>query len=247
MRNKFQQRSAQRELLDSPNIPAELLIQNLRELDFLNRNTGGHAVSLEGIKMLLNDKNKACHIADLGCGSGDTLRYVAAWARKHGYKVKLTGVDINHDAIQFLRKMSSSYPEIEGYAGDYREFIARSQVDVFHCGLFCHHLNNEELMDLLGQMNKSAAVGFVINDLQRSRLAYYGAKAFTTLFRGSPLSKHDGPVSVLRGFKKKELVLLFKQAEVNHYRILSRPFFRFLIVGKNPVMTEKRKVEIKNI
>lgn len=238
MWSKFKQRSAQEELLDSPDIPAGLLVKNLRELDFLNRNTGGHAVSLEGIKMLIKDKSRSYHIADLGCGSGDTLRYVAKWARKNGYKVKLTGVDINPDAIQYLRKMSSGYSEIEGHAGDYREFLAHSQVDVFHCALFCHHLNNEELAELFGHMNSSAGMGFVINDLKRSPLAYYGAKIFTAVFRGSPLSRHDGPLSVLRGFKKKELELLFKQAGVNRYRILRRQLYRYLIVGDNSFVTD---------
>lgn len=224
----------QDELLDSPNVPARLLLQNLRELDFLNRKTGGHAISLEGLKHLLKDKNRTYHIADLGCGSGDWLRYTAEWARKNGFKVKLTGVDKNRIAIQYLERMSSNFPEINGFAGDYREFLNQAPVDVFHCALFCHHLNDEELLELLGQMNKLAAVGFVINDLLRSPLAYYGAKAFTAVFRGSPLSKHDGPVSVLRGFKKVELELLFKKAGINNYRILRRPFFRFLIVGKKP-------------
>jgi SAM-dependent methyltransferase len=233
MTNRFTNRSSQDELLDSPNVPTRLLLQNLRELDFLNRKTGGHAISLEGIKSLLNDKNKVYQIVDLGCGSGDLLRYTAIWARKNGFKVKLTGVDKNKDAIQYLERESSNFPEIKGLTGDYREFLKHSPVDVFHCALFCHHLNNEELVELLGQMNALTSVGFVINDLKRSRMAYYGAKAFTFLFRGSTLSKHDGPVSVLRGFTKRELNLLFKQAGVNQYRILSRPFFRFLIVGKN--------------
>ncbi len=245
MWKKFKQRSALDELLDSPDIPEGMLVENLRELDFLNRNTGGHALSLKGIKMLLNNKRRSYHIADLGCGSGDTLRYVARWARKNGYKVKLTGVDINPNAIQYLKMMSTSFPEIEGYAGDYREFLMHSAVDVFHCSLFCHHLNSEELAELFGDMNSSAGIGFVINDLKRSPLAYFGAKIFTAVFRGSPLSRHDGPLSVLRGFKKKEIELLFKQAGVRHYRIFRRPFFRYLIVGKNSSVTEEADFQRK--
>jgi SAM-dependent methyltransferase len=231
MSGKYTKRSLQDELLDSPNVPARLLVQNLRELDFLNRKTGAHRVSMEGIKKLMHDKDRIYHIADLGCGSGDWLRYMAVWARKNGYKVKLTGVDKNKDAIRYLIESSESFPEIESFTGDYRKFLHHSEVDIFHCALFCHHLDDEELIELLGRMNKTAGTGFVINDLQRSRLAYYGAKLFTKLFRGSPLSKHDGPVSVLRGFKKKELETLLAEAGVTSYRIYSRPFFRFLVVG----------------
>lgn len=233
----------QDEFLDSPNVPARLLLQNLRELDFMNRQTGGHAISLEGLKSLLKDKNKTYNITDLGCGSGDWLRYTAEWARKNGFKVKLTGIDKSEVAIQYLKSMNGNFPEIEGVAGDYRDYMNHSPVDVFHCSLFCHHLDDDELLELLGRMIKLAAAGFVINDLQRSRMAYYGAKAFTTLFRGSYLSKHDGPVSVLRGFKKKELEILLKQTGVNDYRILSRPFFRFLIIARNSADTVPENIK----
>ncbi len=229
---KFKNRSGKEELLDSPDVPLKLLFQNLRELDFLNRKTGGHAVSLEGLKLLLKDKNREYCIADLGCGSGDWLRYTAVWARDNGYKVELTGVDKNQDAIRYLNRNSSRFPEIRGFAGDYRDFINRSPVDIFHCALFCHHLDDREIVELFGLMTKVASVGFVINDLKRSRLAYYGVKMFTTLLNGSSLSKHDGPVSVLRGFKKKELERMLKQADVTQYLILRRTLFRYLIVGK---------------
>ncbi len=223
----------QEELLDSPNVSTRLLVKNLHELDFLNRKTGGHALSLKGLKLLISDKSRTYRIADLGCGSGDWLRYTAEWARKNNFKLELTGVDKNKDAIQYLNRKSSNFPEITGYAGDYRNFITSAQVDVFHCGLFCHHLNDEDLLELLEHMNRKASVGFVINDLRRNPLAYYGAKAFTAVFRGSPLSRHDGPVSVLRGFKKEELKTFLKNAGINHHRIYKRPFFRFLVVAGN--------------
>lgn len=245
MTNKFDKRSSQDELLDSPDVPVELLIQNLQELDFLNRTTGGHAISLEGLKTLINDKNRIYHIVDLGCGSGDWLRYIADWACKNSVQVRLTGVDKNRNAIQYLKSKSAGYPEIEGLTADYSEILGKVPVDVIHCSLFCHHLNDKELVELLGKMNAVAAAGFVINDLQRNPMAYYGAKAFTQLFGGSPLSKHDGPVSVLRGFKKKELELLFMQAGVDNYRIVSRPFFRFLIVGKQHVTADKKHLNIQ--
>jgi len=72
MMNKFKHRSDELELLDGPNIPKDLLIQNLRELDIINRVLGGHTISLNGIKKLVKDKNKVYHIVDLGCGSGQS-------------------------------------------------------------------------------------------------------------------------------------------------------------------------------
>jgi SAM-dependent methyltransferase len=232
MSSKFNERSLQGELLDAPEVPAQLLVRNLRELDFLNRKSGGHRVSLEGIKMLMTEKKKVYHIVDLGCGSGDLLRYIADWAFKRRINIKLTGVDVQPGAISYLKDKSSGYPEISGVTADYRSYLnGHSGMDIIVCSLFCHHLNNGELPWLLNKLNMQSDSGFVINDLQRTPLAYYAAAAMTRILGGSTLSRHDGPVSVLRGFKKKELQSLFQESGVNNYLIRRRPFFRLLAVG----------------
>src|SRR5690554_4156060 len=135
MKNKLKYRSMQPELMDSLNVSSDLLIRNLKELDFLNRTSGGHALSMQGVMSLMNDRSRTYHIVDLGCGSGDWLRYMAKKARQKRFYLKLTGVDKNPDAIEYLKKQSRDYPEIEGYAGDYSAFLNHSAVDVFHCSL----------------------------------------------------------------------------------------------------------------
>ncbi len=234
MNGRFKERSLQGELLDSPEVPAQLLVRNLRELDFLNRRSGGHHVSLEGIKMLMTNREKPYHIVDLGCGSGDLLRYIADWAFKHRIKVKLTGVDVKPAAIGYLQEKSAGYPEISAVTADYKTYLDENPaIDILVCSLFCHHLDDTELLWLLNRINLQSAAGFVINDLQRTPMAYYAAAAMTTVLGGSSLSRHDGPVSVLRGFKKEELQVLFQKAGVKHYLIRRRPFFRLLAVGGN--------------
>ncbi len=86
----------------TPSFLKNSFIRNLRELDFLNRKLGGHTITLQGIKQLVRLKDKPYHIADLGCGSGDTLKHIARWARTNGFTVKLTGIDINEDTIAFV-------------------------------------------------------------------------------------------------------------------------------------------------
>ena len=104
MPDKFITRSYQAELLDAPNIPKELLFQNLRELDFINKTLGGHSITIAGIKELLTDKNKTYTIIDIGCGGGDAMKHIANWATTNNYKVKLIGVDMNADAIDYMLK-----------------------------------------------------------------------------------------------------------------------------------------------
>ncbi len=233
MISKFKYRSGEKEMLDETNIKQELLFKNLRELDILNRFTGGHAISLKGIKQLFTDHTKIYHVVDLGCGSGDSLRAIADWARENNFNVQLIGIDMNADVIEYLQNHCRSYPEISGITTDYQEFLDRNtSVDIVHCSLFCHHLNDEELIRLFSYFSEKVTTGFVINDLQRNWLAYYSAWFFTRLLNGTALAKNDGPVSVLRAFRASELRHLLEKANIRNFTIQKKRLFRFLVVGK---------------
>ncbi len=232
MPDKFKYRSKEKELLDKSDILEGLLHKNLRELDFFNKTTGGYAISLKGIKQLITDHNKIYHVVDLGCGIGGTLKTIADWARANNYNVSLTGVDMNANAIDYLKIRCSKYPEINGITVDYLDYINGNEViDIVHCSLFCHHLNDDELLRLFIYFREHVKVGFIINDLHRNWLAYYGVWIFTRLLNGTILSKNDGPLSVLRGFKSGELSYLFDKANIRNYSTKNEWLFRFLIVG----------------
>ncbi len=231
--SKFSQRSYKLELLDGPNIPKELLFKNLRELDIVNRLLGGHAITLSGIKKLVTDKNKIYRIVDIGCGGGDAMKEIAKWAKINSFKVELIGVDMNVDAIQFMKDECKAFSEIKGVVSDYRDFLkSNTNIDIVHCSLFCHHLKDEELIELFEYMNKCARIGFIINDLQRQWFAYYSIKFLTRLLNGSALVKNDAPLSVLRGFKKEELNNLLDKASVKNFSVSWRWAFRYLILNK---------------
>jgi SAM-dependent methyltransferase len=233
MPNKFAYRSVEKEMLDETNIQQDILFKNLRELDILNRTAGGHAITLRGIKLLVTDHTKIYHIVDLGCGSGDSLRAIADWARENNFNVQLTGVDMNADVIEYMENHCHTYPEITGITADYQEFLDRNtSIDIVHCSLFCHHLNDDELIKLFTYFSEKVTTGFIVNDLQRNWIGYYSAWFFTRLFRGTILAKNDGPVSVLRAFKSSELRMLLEKAKIKNYKIQKKRLFRLLIVGK---------------
>lgn len=234
MSNKFSHRSYESELLDAPNIPAELLFQNLKELDLINQTLGGHSVTIAGIKELLTDKNKIYHIVDIGCGGGDAMKSIAEWAKKNNYKVKLTGVDFNSDAINYMKSYCKDYQEIDGVNNDYRAFLkSDNTIDIIHCSLFCHHLKDDELIELFTSIKQYAKVGFVINDLHRHWLAYYSIKFLTRLLNGSSLVRNDAPLSVLRGFKKTEFKKILERAEIKNSDMRWMWAFRYLIIYRN--------------
>lgn len=230
MPERFRYRSSEAELMDAPDVPKNLLFRNLYELDLINRLLGGHSITLTGIKKLITDKNKTYHVVDIGCGGGDTMVAIARWARRNDYKVIITGVDINVHAITYAKQYCRDFNEIITLESDYRDFLKIAKdVDVVHCSLFCHHLKEDELVELFGYL-KNASEGFVINDLQRHWFAYHSIKLLTRWFSSSALVKNDAALSVLRGFTKDELLYLLDKAGVSNATALWKWAFRYLVV-----------------
>lgn len=226
----FENRSYQKELLDEPDIQKDLLFQNLKELDIINKYLGGHAISLQGLKKVMTDKSKTYKIIDIGCGGGDSLKAIARWARDEQYKINLAGIDLKQDCIDYAQKTCSAFPEIGFYCDDFRNvFSTIRDIDIVHASLFCHHFTEDEIIGFIRFCNKNKTV-FVINDLERNPVAYYAIKFITGLFSKSPLVKNDAPLSVWRGFKKKEWQTILQNAGIKNYSVKNCFAFRHLVI-----------------
>ena len=90
-------RSNATELMDDFSMEGELLRDTLDKLGSINKWLGGNKITIDGVEKLLENqpKGKVYNIIDLGCGHGDTLRLIADFGRKKGYRLKLRGIDAN--------------------------------------------------------------------------------------------------------------------------------------------------------
>ncbi len=225
-------RSTVHEFIDSQHYTIQDYKKNLWELDTFNKITGSIRFTLIQLAHAIDNPSKEYHLVDLGCGGGAFLHSVANWSRKTNIRIKLSGVDYNPLAIEYLNEHVNGNG-IKGYTADYKTFLENypDTIDFIHCSLFCHHLTDTDLTDLIQfALQKNATL--IINDLVRSRLAYYGARILTYAFNGTELAKNDGPLSVLKGFTKDELLALIRSAGAYNYRIYFIPLFRFVAVIK---------------
>ena len=223
------QRSYKKELLDENNIPFEDIQQNMKELNFINTHLGGHAITIQGFKQLSGEK-KSVSICEIGCGGGDNLNAIYHWSKKNNIQINFTGIDINPNCITYAQK-TTTIPNIRFIFSDYRKVnFGYHNPDLIFSSLFCHHFTNEELIEMLKWMKANCTLGFFINDLHRHQIAYHFIKNVTGLFSRSYLVKNDAPLSVLRGFKKKDWKSLLQQAGIKNYTIKWKWAFRYLIV-----------------
>ena len=235
----FSLRSYRKELLDRDDIPFADIKQNMKELDIINANLGGHKITLRGLRALLQKigdimirDGESILILEIGCGGGDNLRVIKSYCQKKMIKVKLHGVDINPNCIDFAKSRRENQG-IEFTTSDYRLLSLACKPDIIFCSLFCHHFDDEEVVRIFKWMKNNSKLGFFINDLHRHPVAYYSIKWLTKIFSNSYLVKNDAPLSVLRGFKRNELERMLEQSCTTNAKTSWQWAFRWLIVAWN--------------
>lgn len=216
--------------MDDLEMQGKELEMTLRDLDKVNRWLGGNEITVEGVEKLLKSccYTRPVKIVDVGCGNGSILKEVAAFGRKRGEKFELLGIDANENAMTIARKNLSEYPEVSFRGMDvFSEDFLELEADIILCTLTLHHFSNEGIERLLQIFTRKAGLGVVINDLQRSRAAYYLFQAFCGAFGIREINRKDGLTSILRSFKKEELETFARDLKVSRQEINAKWAFRF--------------------
>ena len=222
-------RSHKKELLDQEDIPFAEIRTNLRELNVINTYLGGHRITLEGVQQLAKGK-RPLHICEIGCGGGDNLVAIRKWCTRKQIPVYFTGIDIKEACISFARSKNELSGCTDWVINDYKNVTLSPKPDIIFSSLFCHHFSGEELVNQLAWMHDQSSSGFFINDLHRQAIAYYSIRLLSRLFSKSRLLKNDAPLSVAKGFRKKEWQMLLASAGLKGYRIHWKWAFRHLII-----------------
>lgn len=224
------ERSYRKELLDEDNIPFADIRQNMKELNTINTLLGGHQITIAGTKKLLakHKPGQPVTICEIGCGGGDNLRAVEKWCKALAIEANFIGIDMKPECISFAKQQ---YPLLgaQWIISDYSKVQFDQKPDIIFASLFCHHFGNEQMVTMLQWLQANSSVGFFINDLHRNIFAYYSIKLITTVFSRSYLVKNDAPLSVARGFQKKEWQQLASRAGLSNCSVEWKWAFRYLV------------------
>lgn len=218
------------EIMDDFALEGETLRDALDKIAKINQLLGGNKLTLQGVQSLLNatNSNQELTIVDIGCGNGDMLRTLADFGQKQQLKFKLIGIDANPFTINHAKELSQQYPSISYLCEDIFEDNFNSlHYDIVLCTLTLHHFKDEEILQLMSGFYKNANIGIVINDLHRSSVAYRLFQALCFVFNLNTMSKEDGLVSILRGFKRNELENFSEKLGFKKYTIQWKWAFRY--------------------
>jgi len=215
----FEERATELERIDTGDYTPEEYATFLREIAFINRYLGdGRALKKSLLYEIEHSYRLEFSVLDVGCGSGELLRMIAEFAERSGRVASLVGIDLNPISSATTRSESSGFPEIASVQGDAFQLpFADGAFDYAISSLFFHHLTDEQIPIVLREMSRVSRRGVFVIDLHRDRVAYLGYKVFCAVFRISELVRHDGSLSIRKGFRAGELSALATKAGLANF------------------------------
>ncbi|WP_339920206.1 methyltransferase domain-containing protein [uncultured Flavobacterium sp.] len=218
------------EIMDDFQLEGDELRDALDKIAKINQLLGGNKLTLLGVKELIanNPKTTGITIVDVGCGNGDMLRTLAEYGLQHNLKFNLIGVDANSFTVNHAINLSKKYPNIAYRCEDiFDKPFKELKYDIVLCTLTLHHFKEDEIIEIMTSFYENSRLGVVINDLHRSAVAYRLFQSLCFVFRLNDMSREDGLVSILRGFKKEDLLRFSKKLSIKKYKIQWKWAFRY--------------------
>jgi len=235
-------RSQQKEMMDFPDNPKQVLDEDLRNLRTLNRYLGGYRSVMRCLDRLVGaGKLSRFSLLDVGTGSGDIPARITNWAQHRGIKASIVALEpepvtarvaailtqkqTNPLFIPLLqsrkegdfRRCGISVVRGDGNAPPFRaasfDFVLASQL--------LHHFSEDKIVTLLRTWSRLARRAIIISDLVRHPIAYYGIRLVTKLFTRNVMTLTDAPLSVQRAFTMAEWCELFRRAEIGPFQVFS--------------------------
>jgi len=210
------------EMIDRP-ASFEEIVGCLDAITRLNGLFGGRWLTLRHVRHLLRSlpADRTVTVLDVGAGAADIPVTLVRWARRHGRTMRVFALDRGRATLAYARAYTAAYPEITLIQGDALALPVRPEaVDIVISAMTLHHLQPEEATRYLTEIEGAARLGWVVNDLVRSRPAHRLVWLLTRIFTRSAMARHDGPVSILRSYTPPEVSALCEKAGLFDVRVV---------------------------
>lgn len=198
------------EILDNPSSNPALAARSLRDVALANALFGGRRAIVRELRALFAApvRDTALTLVDVGTGIGDIP--AAAQRLAHQRSCALTTIGVELD-LHLARAARSRCTRTVAASALSLPFDTGS-IDIVTCSQVLHHFEDDDALQLLRECTRIARHIVVIGELRRSWLAVAGLWTTSFLLGFHPVSRHDGVVSILRGFTRDELAALIERA-----------------------------------
>lgn len=189
------------EILDDPATDPALRLRSIRDVVRSNALLGGTRAVLAELARILPTLGARATLLDVGTGLADIPRRAGTQAERKGVVLTTIGLD---EAESLLSAVAN---DLDGRVrGDVRRLpFADGAIEVVTCSQLLHHFDDAEIPSVLRELDRVASGHVVVSDLRRSWLGACGFWLVSWPLRFHRVTRHDGFVSVLRGFTAEEL------------------------------------------
>jgi SAM-dependent methyltransferase len=189
------------EHLDDPATEPGLRERSMRDVRRANVVLGGGWAVLSEVERLLPTLGDDATLLDVGTGLADIPAAVRRLANRMNVGLTTYGVDEAASLARVNQGLLNG-----SICADARHLpFADASVDVVTCSQLLHHFTDEEIPTVLRELSRVARRAVIVSDLRRSWLAASGFWLAAWPLGFHPVTRHDGVVSVLRGFTPSEL------------------------------------------
>ena len=200
------------EYLDDPALPPAIAARSLKDVTLANTLFGGTRAILTEARATFREQRAlgvgSLTLLDVGTGLGDIPVTLRQEATRCGIALRSVGLEITGAMAAAAQRQN-----LVTIAADARALpFANRSVDVITCSLVLHHLDETDSVRMLRECARVARVRVIIADLRRSWVAVILFWLVSFPLRFHPYSRHDGVVSIRRGFSVAELRELIQQA-----------------------------------
>jgi SAM-dependent methyltransferase len=193
--------------------------KNLHDMARINRWFGPHRALLRVIKDLVSPQEQFS-LLDVGAGSGDMGNCIL----KRFRHAKVVSLDLR---INHLHNVQSPRVAADAFQ---LPFLPKA-FDFVLCSSFLHHFPDSQVINLIAELRRVTRRAVIVLDLERHPVAHSFLPMTKRLFGWSPLTIHDGPVSVAAAFHPVELAALVRAAGADSTIVQRhRPWFRISAV-----------------
>jgi len=222
------------ELMDDPSLDRAEHGRALAGLARLNRVGGAASILWDAIRPLASTPGHApVSILDIGTGSGDIPLGLVRRARKAGSTLDIHACDISEYALaEVQQRAQHAGATITTFPLDAVNHEVPGSFDIVMCSLFTHHLDDDDVVNLLYRMRAAARKLVLVSDLVRTAAAYRLAVGASHVVSRSRVVHVDAAKSVRAAFTMAEFVVLAERAGLRGADVSPRWPCRFLLMWR---------------
>lgn len=210
------------EYLDDPSVTDAVRERSLADVARSNALFGGWMAVNAAVLPLIPQLPSSVTMLDIGTGHAEIAARVRNALVAAGRKACVAGVDIAESVARAGGRCLDG-----AMTGDALRLPVRdASVDLVLCSQLLHHFTEADARTVLAELHRVSRGWVVVADLRRSRAAAAGFWLASLALGFHPVTRHDGVVSVLRGFTETELDTLVREATGAQATMRRGPFWR---------------------